>query len=70
MSVPKKMPCRAVIYAKDIENITGRRDRGARKILQNIREKFGKEKMGFVTIKEFCLYTGLEEELVKEFLMY
>jgi hypothetical protein len=65
----QKLPKRVVIYAKDIENITGRRERAARKVLQKIREKFGKARDGFVTVREFSLYTGIDEDLVREFLL-
>jgi hypothetical protein len=61
---------RIVIYAKDVENITGRKERTARKILQEIREKLGKQKWEFVSIKEFCDYTGLKEEDVKNQMLY
>ena len=66
---PQRMPKRVVVYAKDVENITGRSERAARKILQRIREKFGKPANGFVTVREFSLYTGIDEDLVREFLI-
>ncbi|HMI79914.1 MAG TPA: hypothetical protein VK484_14040 [Ferruginibacter sp.] len=70
MAVPiRKIPVRAVIYIKDVENITGRRDRAARKLLQAIREKFNKPKGGFVTVREFSMHTGIDEDLVREFLI-
>ena len=65
----RKMPVRIVVYPKDVQNITGRKERAARKVLQNIREVFGKQKDGFVTVKEFCAYTGIDEDIVKEFLL-
>ena len=65
----QKMPRRIVIYAKDVENITGRKSRAARKLLQTIREKNGKQRDAFVTVKEFCLHTGIGEEEVKDFLL-
>lgn len=61
---------RIVIYAKDVENITGRKERTARKILQEIREKLGKQKNEFVSISEFCIHTGLREEEVTKHLLY
>ncbi|MFC0774075.1 hypothetical protein [Terrimonas alba] len=64
----KTLPTRVVIYPKDVENITGRRGRTARKLLQKIREALGKRSHEFITIKEFCLFTGIHEELVKDFL--
>jgi len=61
---------RVVVYPRDVENITGRCGRTARKLLQKIRTAQGKSKNAFVTIKEFCAYTGIEEELIKDFLQY
>ena len=63
-----KTPVRVVLYPKDVENITGRRGRTARKLLQKIRQALGKSKNDFITVKEFCLFTGIDEELVKDFL--
>ena len=68
MRLPGKIPSRIIIYPKDVENITGRRDRTARTLIQNIRKAFNKQKHQFITIKEFCAYTGIDEELVKDFL--
>lgn len=65
-----KMPRRIVIYAKDVENITGRKARTARKLLEKIREKNNKPKDAFVTVKEFCLYTGISEEEVTGFMLW
>lgn len=67
-TAPNRIPPRVVLYPKDVENITGRRGRTARKLLQKIREALGKSKDEFITIKEFCFFTGIEEELVKDFL--
>jgi len=61
---------RIVIYAKDVENITGRKERTARKILQEIRGKLGKQKWEFISIHEFCEYTGLREDDVKNQMLY
>ena len=67
--VPQKMPKRIVVYAKDVENMTGRKSRASRKLLQRIREKNGKQKDAFVTVKEFSLFTGITEEEVMNFLL-
>jgi hypothetical protein len=64
----KKIPHRAVIYSKDVENITGGSRRAAQRLIQNIYKAFGKPKHQFITIQEFCEYTGMEEELVRDFL--
>lgn len=63
------IPNRIVIYPKDVMNITGRRERTARKLLSQIRKKFKKEKGSFVTIEEFCLFTGINPDLIAKFLL-
>ncbi|OMP78288.1 hypothetical protein BW716_15660 [[Flexibacter] sp. ATCC 35208] len=65
----KIIPNRIVIFAKDVMNITGRKERAARDLIQKIREKNGKGPKQFVTVSEFCEYTGLPEENVKPFLL-
>jgi len=62
------IPSRVVLYPRDVENITGRRGRTARKLIQKIRDTLGKSKDEFITIKEFSLFTGIDEELIKDFL--
>lgn len=64
----KTLPTRVVLYPKDVENITGRRGRTARRLLQKIRQALGKQTHEFITIKEFCFFTGINEELIKDFL--
>ena len=66
---PQRIPKRTVIYARDVENITGRKERAARRVLQKIRVAFGKPRDGFVTVKEFTIYTGIDEDIVKEYLI-
>lgn len=61
-------PTRIVIYAKDVMNITGRRERTARKLLTRIRKQYNKDKGSFVTIEEFSNFTGLKKELITPFL--
>ena len=63
-----QLPQRVVLYTRDVENITGRRGRTARQLLQKIRNALGKSKDEFITIKEFSLFTGIDEELIKDFL--
>jgi ribosomal protein S3 len=67
-TIPEKIPTRVVLYTRDIENITGRRGRTARQLLQKIRNALGKSKDEFITIKEFSLFTGIDEDLIKDFL--
>jgi len=66
----KLVPNRIVIYARDVENITGRRERAARELLRRIREANGKRAGQFVSLAEFCVFTGLKEEDVKRFLVH
>ena len=63
------LPPRLVIYAKDVMNITGRKERTAQKLLAEIRKKLNKAGHAFVSVEEFCAYTGLKEERVREFLV-
>jgi hypothetical protein len=63
------IPNRIVIYAKDIMNITGRKERAARKLLAQIRKKYQKKNGEFISIDEFCEFTGLKEEKVTAFLL-
>ena len=62
------IPDRVVIYVRDAMNITGLRETGARSLLQKIRIAFGKKPEQCVTIYDFCEYTGIEEEIVREFM--
>jgi hypothetical protein len=65
---PGKVTGRLAIYTKDVMLITGRGDRTARKILSDIRTAFGKLKHQFVSVDEFCMYTGMDEALVLQIL--
>ncbi|MEO6229435.1 MAG: hypothetical protein ABJB11_01925 [Ferruginibacter sp.] len=63
------IPNRIVIYAKDIMNITGRKERAARKLIGRIRKEYNKKEGDFISIDEFCEFTGLMEERVNKFLI-
>jgi hypothetical protein len=52
-----------------VENITGKKARTASNLLQRIREQNKKPKSAFVTVKEFCRFTGIHEDEVQEFLL-
>ncbi|WP_197429063.1 hypothetical protein [Phnomibacter ginsenosidimutans] len=60
-----RMPLRVVIYAKDIQLITGKKERSARRLLEAVRRHYGKRRNALVTVREFCMYTGLAEEDVR-----
>ena len=63
------VPDRIVIYPRDVQNITGCSERSARRILQRIRIANKKTDEQFVSVTEFCAYTGLKEEDVRRFLV-
>ena len=48
--------------------ITGKSDRQARNIINDIKDHFGKAKHQVVTIKEFCEYLGLTEEEISSYI--
>jgi hypothetical protein len=60
---------RIVIYPKDIERMTGKKERAARKYLQTIKTKLGKEKADLISIDEFCEVTGFKPEKVAPYLI-
>ena len=60
---------RLVVYPKDIERITGKKERTARKYLQEIKAKLGKSKTDLVSIDEFCEVTGFKLEKVAVYLV-
>ncbi|WNM17969.1 transcription initiation factor IIE subunit beta family protein [Flavobacterium capsici] len=51
---------RICIYAKDVQIITGKSERQARKIINSIKDAYAKKKHQPVTIKEFCDYMDLD----------
>ena len=63
--IVKKRVC---IYPKDIQLLTGRSERFGRKLLQTIRESLQKESHQFITIGEFSKYTGIEEDIINEYI--
>ena len=65
----QKVPTRICIYAKDVVNLTGRKERAAWKLLAQIRKKHNKGKGQFVTIREFSDYTGIAVEDIQRSLV-
>jgi hypothetical protein len=59
---------RMVIYTKDIQRITGRTNRYARKVMFNIKMSYGKQKHQLVSVTELCEYMGLKTEEVVRYL--
>src|SRR5690606_25659653 len=59
---------RIIIYAKDIQCITGKSERYGRMMLQRVRIYFNKAEHQLITIDEFCEYAGLRSDQVSAFL--
>ena len=53
-----------VIYPKDAATITGNGYDAAKRLLQRVRAHFGKATDSYVSVGEFCQYTGLPEREV------
>jgi hypothetical protein len=60
---------RGCIYPKDVQRITGKSERSGRRLLQKIREEQGKKEHQFVTIEEFAAYTGIDSDLVRQYII-
>ena len=59
---------RLVIYPKDVQRITGKSEKYGRKLIRQIKECLMKEQHQFVSITEFCHFTGLDPEDVAQYL--
>ena len=59
---------RTCIFPKDIQCITGRSERSGRRLLNEIKSHFGKDSHQFVTSEEFAEYSGINIEVVNEYL--
>lgn len=57
---------RICIYAKDVQVLTGKSERYARKVIAQVRHHFSKDRGQLLTIREFCEYMCLEENEVKK----
>lgn len=68
MTVRRTILPRIIVYPQDVQNITKRGKRASQQLLKNIRTAFGKEKFQFVTVDEFCVFTGLDPDQVQEYL--
>lgn len=56
---------RICIYPKDIMRITGKSERYCRTLLERIKTEYSKAEHQFISIEEFCQYTGLKIEQVQ-----
>ncbi len=60
---------RSCIYPKDVQRITGKSERSGRRLLQKIKGELGKQEHQFVTIEEFATYTGINPDLVRQYIV-
>lgn len=56
---------RICIYPKDIERITGKSYKQSARIFKAIKKSLNKLDNEFVTVEEFCQYSGLKIEQVE-----
>jgi len=59
---------RVTIYIKDIALITGRGISSARRLYWAIMKSFDKKPGQFITFQEFSIYTGIDEEVIQDYL--
>ena len=59
---------RMCLYPTDIMILTGKSYKATLTLMQNIRKVFDKPKKAFISIDEFCAYTGLDATEVREHL--
>ena len=59
---------RLIIYAKDIQRITGKTERYGRSLMRRMRKHFNKSTHQYITVEEFCQYKGLKHEDVERML--
>ena len=64
----KTTTTRLCVYPKDVQRITGKSERYGRMLLLKIRESINKQDHQFISIEEFCAYTGLKMDHVQPFL--
>ena len=55
---------RVCIYPKDVQVVTGKSERWGREVIKKIKTHFSKEPHQLVSINEFCLYMGLQQDIV------
>ena len=58
----KKGLQRVCIYPKDVQIITGKSYRQSVRLFHKIKDEFNKTQKEFLTIDEFCEYTGIKYE--------
>ena len=59
---------RLVLTTKDIMQITGKSERTSRRLLKQIRKAAPNANVSFVSLEQFCSYTGMTREAVIPYL--
>jgi hypothetical protein len=59
---------RIVLQTKDIMLITGKSERTSRRLLKEIRKSVRNSKVSFVSLEQFCAFTGMTREEVIPYL--
>lgn len=62
MKLERKRVC---IYPKDIQVITGKSYRQSTRLMQKIKKELNKGENEFLTIEEFCTYSGIRYDQVE-----
>jgi len=65
----KPASTRLCVYPKDVQRITGKSERYGRMLLLKIKDSLKKEEHQFISIEEFCAYTGLKPDQVQPFMI-
>ncbi len=60
---------RVCIYPKDIQIITGKSYRQSIRLMQKIKTELQKQPNEFLTIDEFCNYTGIKYEQLEHLII-
>ncbi|MEO8772664.1 MAG: hypothetical protein ABI402_21390 [Ferruginibacter sp.] len=60
---------RLIIFPKDVQRITGKSERWGRMLLIKIKSSINKSEHQFLSIEEFCTYTGLKIDQVQSLLI-
>ncbi len=59
---------RSCIYPKDVQRITGRSLRAAERLVKKIRKAKGKQEEMFITTDEFAAYTGIDPDVIRQYI--
>jgi hypothetical protein len=63
-----RIPDRAVLYTRDVQNIIGRSPRTCQRLMQKIRQAYGKTNQGFVTREDFSAFCQISDDIIRKYL--